>query len=138
MYLEAECISQVLIDENGNDYEDNRNKTIGVRKTIEVCYWRKTNHIHNWFVNNIQNGVDNCAVYPISIEKLNELIEVCERVLGDRSLAPQLLPTCSGFFFGPVEYDDDYFSEIKRTIKVLKKVLKESGCSLKFYYSASW
>ena len=26
----------------------------------EVMYWRKANYIHNWFVENIQNGSDDC------------------------------------------------------------------------------
>jgi len=25
-----------------------------------VGYWRKANHIHAWFVENVQNGVDDC------------------------------------------------------------------------------
>jgi len=26
----------------------------------EVGYWRKANQIHNWFVENVQNGIDEC------------------------------------------------------------------------------
>ena len=39
----------------------------------EVCYWRKSNAIHNWFVNNIQDGKDDCGLYPVSKEKIKEL-----------------------------------------------------------------
>jgi len=34
----------------------------------EVGYWRKANHIHKWFVDNVQNGVDECLTYQVSIE----------------------------------------------------------------------
>ena len=37
----------------------------------EVGYWRKANAIHNWFVNNIQNGKDDCRRYEVSKENLN-------------------------------------------------------------------
>lgn len=47
----------------------------------EVGYWRKANAIHNWFVNNIQNGKDDCGRYEVSKEKLKSLLKICEKVL---------------------------------------------------------
>lgn len=46
-----------------------------------VGYWRKTNHIHNWFVQNVQNGEDDCDTYIVSREKLIELRDACQQVL---------------------------------------------------------
>ncbi len=37
---------------------------------IEVGYWRKANQIHNWFVKNVQGGVDDCGYYGVTKEKL--------------------------------------------------------------------
>ena len=34
-----------------------------IRTFVEIGYWRKSNQIHKWFVDNIQEGVDNCATY---------------------------------------------------------------------------
>lgn len=45
-----------------------------------VAYWRKANAIHNWFVENIQNGEDNCKEYSVSLDKLKELLELCRKV----------------------------------------------------------
>lgn len=45
-----------------------------------VGYWRKANAIHNWFVNNVQEGVDDCKEYWVSIEKLQELLDLCKKV----------------------------------------------------------
>jgi hypothetical protein len=39
----------------------------------EVMYWRKANQIHKWFVDNVQDGVDDCKEYWVSEEKLQEL-----------------------------------------------------------------
>ena len=44
-------------------------------------YWRKANQVHAWFVKNVQNGVDNCGQYPVPRQKLEELSELCQRVL---------------------------------------------------------
>ena len=47
----------------------------------EIGYWRKANAIHNWFVNNVQNGEDDCGRYEVSKEKLESLLNICEEVL---------------------------------------------------------
>lgn len=48
----------------------------------QVGYWRKANHIHNWFVENIQDGVDDCHYHrEVTEEDLGELLDVCKRVL---------------------------------------------------------
>lgn len=46
----------------------------------EVAYWRKANQIHKWFVDNIQNGVDDCDNYQVSKENLEELLNICKQV----------------------------------------------------------
>lgn len=52
-------------------------------KTImrEVGYWRKANQIHNWFVNNVQAGQDDCGTYEVTKDQLEELVAVCNEVL---------------------------------------------------------
>lgn len=47
----------------------------------DVGYWRKANAIHRWFVENVQNGVDDCGYYEVSKEQLEELLDVCNQVL---------------------------------------------------------
>ena len=46
-----------------------------------VAYWRKANHIHQWFVENVQGGEDECKPHSVSREQLKELREMCLRVL---------------------------------------------------------
>ena len=48
---------------------------------FQIGYWRKQNAIHQWFVDNVQNGEDNCAKYDVGIEQLKELRGTCEDVL---------------------------------------------------------
>ena len=100
----------------------------------EVAYWRKANHIHRWFVENVQNGEDDCREYEVSGKQLKELIKLCRKVLRNKSKADELLPTQSGFFFGGTDYDEYYFEDIKNTIKMLKDIKEDED----YEYCASW
>lgn len=46
----------------------------------EVAYWRKANQIHKWFVDNVQDGNDDCGSYYVSREKLQELLDLCKKI----------------------------------------------------------
>ena len=102
----------------------------------EAGYWRKANQIHHWFVENVQNGVDNCGEYYVGSEKLTELLELCKKVEADHSLADELLPSASGFFFGGTDYDEWYYNDITNTIAILEEALEDEHGD--FYYSSSW
>lgn len=48
----------------------------------EVGYWRKANQIHNWFVENVQNGEDDCEYHhEVTKETLELLLKICKLVL---------------------------------------------------------
>ena len=104
----------------------------------EVGYWRKANHIHNWFVEKCQDGVDECQKTYIDIEQLTDLLQVCKIVINNKDLASELLPTSSGFFFGGTEYDEYYFNDIQYTIELIESLFKEDNTNSSFYYSSSW
>lgn len=105
----------------------------------EVMYWRKANQIHKWFVDNIQNGVDDCGNYAVSLEKLQELVDLCKQVLENPEKASELLPTQSGFFFGGIEYDEYYFEDLEKTIKGLEEIMPTiDGFNNSLEYSSSW
>lgn len=53
---------------------------------IEAGYWRKANHIHNWFVENIQDGKDNCNSYYVSRKQLQELLSICKKIKSEIKL----------------------------------------------------
>lgn len=116
------------------DEEEDNDKSYYIM--TEEIYWRKANQIHRWFVENVQNGVDNCAMYYVSKESLYKLKELCEKVLEDTSLAPSYLPTQSGFFFGSTDYDSFYFDGLKYTIEKINELLKEDYDYYK--YQSSW
>lgn len=103
-----------------------------------VGYWRKANAIHQWFVDNVQDGEDNCGYYYVSRENLEVLLETVNKVLDDHSLAEDLLPTQSGFFFGATDYDDYYFEDLKETKKIIEEIFAEGDVRAEYQYHSSW
>lgn len=107
---------------------------------FEFGYWRKANAIHNWFVENVQDGVDNCGNYYVSMEKLKDLLVLVKKVLKDKKKAEELLPTQSGFFFGETAYNEWYFEGLEYTKKMLEELFNNEKLyeGLDFEYSSSW
>lgn len=106
----------------------------------EVAYWRKVNAIHGWFVKNVQNDIDDCGQHrPVTKKDLEELRDLCSRVLANHSLAPELLPVTPGFFFGLYDYDDWYFEKLKYTVEICDRLLEETDFErYELYYHSSW
>lgn len=130
----------------------------------QVAYWRKANAIHQWMVDNVQGGKDDCGEYYVSSEKLNELADLCREVLRnielvhDRvcvgtqyspenpegevlsssaaAIAHAMLPTASGFFFGSTDYDEGCVRGLRQTIEQIEPLLTDDDAS--YYYHSSW
>jgi hypothetical protein len=92
----------------------------------EVAYWRKANAIHKYFVDNVQDGIDDCRYHnEVTKEILEDLLERCEAILDNHNLAPKLLPRCSGFFFGGTDYDEWYYKKVRDCYEQMKIILDE-------------
>lgn len=105
---------------------------------VEAAYWRKANQIHLWFVNNVQDGNDDCGTYDVERDQLLELIGLCKQIQADEKLAEELLPTRSGFFFGMTEYGEYYMHDINSTVIQLERALTLDERQWSFEYHASW
>jgi len=126
---------EVVVKKGGVTYPSIKSDRI-TNITEELGYWRKANQIHRWFVENVQDGVDNCGEYFVSKTDLQSLLDVCLAVKLDHSQAEELLPAASGFFFGNTDYDEWYYNDIDHTIVILKEALTDDNAS--YYYSSSW
>jgi len=105
--------------------------------TTEEMRWRKANAIHQWFVDNVQEGADNCRNYDVSKEQLKDLLKLCKEIKEENSKAEELLPSQEGFFFGSYEYDEWYFDGINETIEIIERVLKIDE-DWSFEYNSCW
>ena len=113
----------------------------GAQEVIfRVAYWRKANAIHKWFVDNVQNGTDDCGDYEVPNEKLKELLELVDQVLANKKKAHKLLPNTTGFFFGSQDYDEYYFQDLEYTKKLIEGILSNEELSKHWYleYTSSW
>lgn len=116
--------------------------------SVKAYQWRKANAIHQWFVENVQKGEDDCGDYYVSREKLEQLHDNLGEVMaikngtanGDPDLTVEdILPTQSGFFFGSTEYDDWYWEEVERTHEAIGKLLSNDKLAdFDFEYHSSW
>jgi ABC-type Zn uptake system ZnuABC Zn-binding protein ZnuA len=119
-----EIAGVIYLTKGGTPIKINLDK---VTYIIEDCGdWRKANQIHAWFVENVQEGKDDCREYYVSEEKLKELLDLCLQIKGNPTLAPELLPTQGGFFFGDTDYDEWYWYDIDNTISIIENVLNDT------------
>lgn len=132
---------------------------VGIDVTEEIGYWRKANAIHNWFVENVQNGEDDCETYVVSKDKIKELKKICERVYdslddndmkkvvnedgfeeevyNNTEIAEELLPTVDGFFFGGTGYTKWYKDSLLDTIHICNDC-EFVADDMEFLYHSSW
>jgi hypothetical protein len=54
----------------------------------EVITWRKSNQIHRWFVENVQDGKDDCQEYSVDRAQIVKLLETCKEVVAGSELVP--------------------------------------------------
>jgi len=83
-FRKRDQIVRVVVPENQKDATFPTGKIQNKRIseiTEEVMYWRKANVIHSWFVNNVQDGEDDCGDYCVSRERLKELLDICNEII---------------------------------------------------------
>jgi hypothetical protein len=111
--------------------------------TFELLYLRKCNAVHQFFVKNVQDGIDECQKADVDIEHLETLLGLIKNILGAEdkvATAQSLLPTQDGFFFGSTDYDEWYFKDLEKTEKVLTEFLahKDELKDIYVTYQSSW
>lgn len=99
----------------------------------QIAYFRKANFVYAFFSNKLEN-----ERAWVTKEDLKDLIDRCERVLVNHTLAKELLPTKEGDFFGSTKYDELYFNDVKDCLKQMKKVLKGFKDDELVYVVMSW
>lgn len=105
----------------------------------EVGYWRKANQIHGWFVDYVQNGVDECQLSIVTQEQLQTLLDFARSVKQNKERAHELLPTRGGFFFGNTDYNEWYEGDINGTIQILTELFHTTDFDQEvIFYRSSW
>lgn len=83
----------------------------------EVGHFRKVNFLVKFFESRYKQEISNCEPITVSEDDIIELRSRCKNVLENHELAPSLLPTTNGFFFGSTAYDDWYFKDVQSVLE---------------------
>lgn len=78
------------------------------RAEVEIIDWRKENHFHSWFVDNVQNGVDECKDSIVIKAKLMEFVDICEQLLANIELMPGDVDAGQVLTAGSTEWEQLY------------------------------
>jgi hypothetical protein len=135
-------LGSVLNIMEANEIAEQEMPTAEVKVT--ALRWRKANQIHKWFVDNVQDGNDDCREHDVSRKQLLTLRNLCVDALAKRD--PHLLPTQEGFFFGSTDIDEWYWTSIEHTHEGLKRLLENPALYTQgrgisewsFSYQSSW
>jgi hypothetical protein len=106
----------------------------------EIAYWPKANQIHNWFVENLHNGVDEpLFTVMVTPENLWNLHHHCFKIISGKSHPADHLPTRPGCFFGSYSYDDFYYHQVQETESILSNLLQNFNFDTRYLlYQCSW
>jgi hypothetical protein len=133
----------------------------------DVGCWRKANAIHRWFVDNVQDGNDDCKEYYVSREKMQELLDIVNKVLAAAQLVNGQIQNGYTFKDGekePIMEDGQYIKDPSvakgllpteegfffgsthydqfyvEDLQDTKKILEEAlrQPDADYYYSSSW
>jgi len=119
-------IAKSMVKTNTNSWKDYE-KLIDELNDIDcenfefLAYFRKVNFLFEFFSGSL-NEDETTAV--ITRGEMEELIEKCEFVLNNRDKASEILPTCDGFFFGSLDYDDYYFESVAKVLLSFQVILE--------------
>lgn len=168
-HMKKEELHKITVKKDGKVVKSiNPNKIAYIVE--EAGYWRKANAIHKWFIRNSDEDSRTIDVGGEDLQELldtvNKVIAGSKlidgkvhngttwtkeqgevknfedgKIIEDSTLAEELLPTTSGFFFGGTDYDQYYIADLEHTKEVLEEALK--GCGVdgyypEFEYNASW
>lgn len=137
-------MTDYLTDESPGGYLRAVDGALGLQVTS--IYWRKTNAVHAWFVDECQGGIDECEESPVHAEQLAKLRSCCADALaaydrGDVEQAGAVMAPRSGFFFGGTDIDDYWAHDLRQTCAGIERVVNlaaQTPGPVDFTYRASW
>lgn len=128
-----------------------------------AIYWRKANAVHSWFVENVQDGEDECKPHYVSFEQLTKLKQTCLDSIAILQNSPMvdkqipvgwnsdgdimdtikvfdvgsaelpMMPT-GGFFFGSANLDEWFLEDLQFTADEISKLDPDA----EYEYCSSW
>jgi hypothetical protein len=90
--------------------------------------------IREWFTSRIGVPKNGDGTIAVSKELLLELLESCNAIIADKSLAESLIPINTNDFISDQDYNDEYFDRIEETKEQLDHLFKTWKRRKQLYY----
>ena len=133
-----------------------------------AMYWRNADAIQAWFVINVAKGAANYKEWPVSLDELRELLNICNQVIAAHQLIDededededeeveaygfveydeddydeedQWLTLCDSLLpHWNADYDEDYMRHVQETANQLTEILSHPDIGdYEFTYYSSW
>ena len=108
----------------GYEYWDDTKEYSGRNRLKEqIGYWRKANHIHNWLVDRVQDGIDDCCYHnEVTKEVLEELLSTCQKVLDNSQLVDGKIQNGKTYQYGqwvPIMEEGQYIEDPSVAMRLL-------------------
>jgi len=98
--------------------------------TVRVGYWRKFDPLHQWFVNHVQEGHDDCRTAYVAPDILSTLEGQLDQVSDD--------PESAGEYFVSEDADPMSEGDLDTTLRIVAQARKLQERGWDIYYRASW
>lgn len=133
----SDQVGEIIGVEGDHQKRFNGSSLVVKEISLDAMYWRKANAIHRWFVQEVQNGEDDCREYRVGRKQLETLRDLCKDILEhpDAERDSDLEPAVG--CFGSYEKDEWYYEYLKNTVEGLDRVLALPN-EYSFSYKASW
>jgi hypothetical protein len=102
-----------------------------------IGFWENSHHIHDWFVEKVQQGANDGVTSYVQQNRLAELKDLCTEVLEFPEKAADKLPIGT-LKFDCKEYDESYYKDIRYTLETVKIALKLLREGWEIKYRGSW
>ena len=106
------------------------------KEEIEYSYYRKFNALQGYFEQN--DALENGGVIQIDAARANEIYQILNKVCIEPDRASELLPTQSGFFYGPTDYDQLYFRYVELAEKDFYHAKYLDYDRYDLYFTSNW
>lgn len=104
--------------------------------------WENAHQIHNWFVKNVQNDINDHNRYIVKKEQLEELLNICQQIIEhnfDPKIAKKLLSAKEDFFFKSILHQYKYEADIEEAVDILRKIIDTTDFEKEIVtYQSSW
>jgi hypothetical protein len=101
-----------------------KNSFGSVKVKVAVHGWGAYYRIHSWFVNNVQNGVDDGQYRYITREQLQQYVNTCKKALANKKKAYHIFPINADYCDREQANIDDYFRAFENDVKCITRILK--------------